>query len=279
MVSAECEDPHAAARVSSINYCLFLGVTHSKKHKMSNHTSSAALLRTFEDLESQESAEHISMGSTQATVTSKADTTSAVELNKVSAEFQIANHLHGTRFRYVLYEEGYLKIYKWKNKKLVREYYLSLRFMTPEYKVTRVVAKQTIYAAAGLLAAGIISALLATVTPWDGIFRPAAILAGTGAAISFMLFLYRSHERTHFFTRVGRCEVLKLMGSADSYRSCRSMAPVIAKAIEDARAHNNRTEERYYREEMHEHYRLERADIITPEDCSASTRRILAKFS
>jgi len=219
------------------------------------------------------------MGSTQATVTSEADTTSAVELSKVSAEFQIANRLHGTRFRYVLYEEGYLKIWKWKKNKLVREYYLSLRFMTPEYKVTRVVAKQAIYATAGFLAAGIVSAVLAVVTPWDGFFRSSAILAGTGSAISFMLFLYWSHERTHFFTRVGRCEVLKLMGSAESYRSCRSMAPVIAKAIEDSRAHNTSNEQIYYREEMHEHYRLERADIITPEDCSTSTRRILAKFS
>jgi len=57
------------------------------------------------------------------------------------------------------------------------------------------------------------------------------------------------------------------------------MAPVIAKAIEDSRAHNTSNEQIYYREEMHEHYRLERADIITPEDCSTSTRRILAKFS
>jgi hypothetical protein len=246
---------------------------------MSNQATSTELLQNFQDLESQDSAEHISMGSTQATVTSEADKTSTVELNKVSAEFQIANRLHGIRFRYVLYEEGYLKIWEWKRKKLVREYYLSLRFMTPEYKVTRIVAKQTLYAAAGLLAAGIVSTVLALVTPWDGFFRPTAILAGTGSAISLMLFLYWSYERTHFFTRVGRCEILKLMGSAESYRSCRSMAPVIAKAIEDARTHNTSSEERYYREEMHEHYRLERADIITPEDCSNSTRRILSKFS
>jgi hypothetical protein len=151
--------------------------------------------------------------------------------------------------------------------------------MTPEYRVTRVVAKQTIYAAAGLFAAGIVSTMLTLVTPWDGLFRASAILAGTGSAISFMLFLYWSHERTHFFTRVGRCEVLKLMGSAESYRSCRSMAPVIAKAIENARAHNTSSEKRYYRQEMREHYRLERADVITPEDCSTSTRRILARFS
>ena len=83
---------------------------------MSNQASATELLRTFQDLESQESAEHISMGPTQATVTSEADTASAVELNEVSAEFQIANRLHGTRFRYVLYEEGYLKIWKWKRK-------------------------------------------------------------------------------------------------------------------------------------------------------------------
>ena len=57
------------------------------------------------------------------------------------------------------------------------------------------------------------------------------------------------------------------------------MAPVIAKAIENARAHNTSSEERYYREEMHEHYRLERADAITPEDCSTSTRRKPARFS
>ena len=246
---------------------------------MSNQTTATELHQTFQDLESQDSAEHISMGSTQATVTSKADTTSAIELSKVSAKFQIANRLHGTRYKYVLYEEGYLKIWKWKKNKLVQEYYLSLRFMTPEYKVTRILAKRAIYAAAGLFAAGMISAVLAFVTPWDDFFRPTAILAGTGSAISFMLFLYWSHERTHFFTHEGRCEVLKLMGSAESYRSCRSMAPVIAKAIEDARAHNTSNEQIYYREEMHEHYRLERADLITPEDCSTSTRRILAKFS
>lgn len=246
---------------------------------MSNPASANDLLQTFQDLESQEPAEHISMGSTQATVTSQADSTTAIELNRVSAEFQITNRLHGKRFRYVLYEEGYLKIWKWEKKNLVQEYYMSLRFMSPEYKVTRVVAKPTLYAAAGLLAVTMISAVLALVTPWDNFFRPAAILAGTGSAISLMLFLYWSHERTHFFTRVGKCEVLKLMGSVESYRSCRSMAPVIAKAIEDARAHNTSSEQHYYREEMHEHYRLERADIITPEDCSTSTRRILARFT
>jgi uncharacterized membrane protein len=61
--------------------------------------------------------------------------------------------------------------------------------MTPEYRVTRVVAKQTIYPAAGLFAAGIVSAMLTLVTPRDGLFRASAILAGTGSAISFMLFL------------------------------------------------------------------------------------------
>ena len=237
------------------------------------------LVRTFHDLEAEASAEHISMESVETTGLNAADKTAAVELNKVSAKFRVSNRLHGTRSSYVLYEEGYLKICKWKKRKLELEYYLSLRFMTPDYKVTRIVAKPPIYAAIGLLAAGIISVVLALVTPWDGFFRPTAILAGTGSAISFMLFLYWSHERTHFFTRVGKCEILKLMGSVESYRACRAMVPVIAKAIEDARTHNTSSQERYFREEMHEHYRLQRADVITPERCSISTRRILAKFS
>ncbi len=113
-----------------------------------------------------------------------ADKTAAVELNRVAARFLIANRMHGTRFSYVLYEEGYLKVYKWKRKKLVQEYYLSLRLMSPEYKVTRVVAKRPLHVAVGLIAAGIASAILASVTPWDGFFRSTTILAATGAAIS-----------------------------------------------------------------------------------------------
>ena len=225
------------------------------------------------------SAEHVSMESVETTGLNAADKTAAIELEKVGAKFQVANRLHGTRFSYVLYKEGYLKIYKWKKKKLVNEHYLSLRFMNPEYKVTRIVSKPAIYATAGFFVAGIVSAALGYVTPWDGFFRSTTILSATGAAISFMLFLYWTHERTHFFTRAGKCEILKLMGSVESYRSCRSIAPVIKQAIEEARAHNTSSEELYFREEMHEHYRLQRANVITPEACSISTRRILAKFS
>ena len=244
---------------------------------MSETVTNTALVRSFHDLESEVDAEHISMGYAGKTP-SEADVTSAVELNKPSSRFRLPNHIHGMRFSYTLFEEGFLKIQKWKGKTLVEDHYLTLRFMSPVAKVTRVIAKRALYAAAGLLGAGLVAAVLAAVTPYDQIFRSASILLGCGTIISFMLFLHWSHERTHFFTSMGNCEVLTLTGTVESFRACRTIAPAVSKAIRDAQANNTKNEQTYFREEMHEHYRLHRADVITPEDCSDATRKILAKF-
>jgi hypothetical protein len=216
---------------------------------MTTQTSSKEIEQTFHDLESQASAEHISMGSYEP------DTTSAVELNNVRAHFEVANRLHGARFSYVLYEEGYLKVKKWKKQNLVQDHYLSLRFLNAE-----------------------LSALLGVVTPWDDFFSSTTILIGTGATIAFMLFLYLTHERTHFYTDVGECEVLRLMGSVESYRTCRSIVPAISQAIKDAKANNPGDRAPYLRESMHEHYRLQRANVISKKACSDATRKILGKF-
>ncbi len=240
---------------------------------MSNQASTSEIEQSFHDLESQASAEHISMGADDA------DTTSAIELNNVRSRFEVLNRLHGARFSYVLYEEGYLKVRKWKKKNLVQNHYLSLRFLNAEPKITRVVAKRTFFTALGLVGAGIVSVLLGTITPWSDFFSSTTILLGTGAMIAFMLFVYWTHEKTHFYTAAGECEVLRLMGSVDSYRTCRSIAPAIRQAIEDAQAKNPGDRALYLREAMHEHYRLERANAISKQACADSRRRILAEFS
>jgi hypothetical protein len=239
---------------------------------MTTQTSAKEIEQTFHDLESQASAEHISMG------TYEPDSTSAVELNNIRAHFNVANRLHGARFSYVLYEEGYLKVQKQKKQNLVQDHYLALRFLNAEPKVTRIVAKRTVIAALGLVGAGIVSALLGVVTPWDDFFSSTTILIGTGATIAFMLFLYLTHERTHFYTTAGDCEVLRLMGSVESYRTCRAIAPAISQAIKDAQASNPSDRAPYLREEMHEHYRLQRANVISKQACNAATRKILGGF-
>ncbi len=239
---------------------------------MSTQASAAEIEQSFHDLESQASAEHISMGS------SEPDITSAVELNNVRSHFKISNRMRGTQFSYVLYDEGYLKVRKRKGKELVEDHYLSLRFMSDTPRLSRIIAKRTLFTALGLLGACLLSALLGTVTPWGDVFSTATILLGTGAAIAFMLCLYRSHEITHFYTANGNCEVLRLMGSVESYRKCRAMVPNIVQAIRDAKATNPDDRSMYLRESMHEHYRLQRANVISKEACSISTRKILAEF-
>jgi len=79
-------------------------------------------------------------------------------------------------------------------------------------------------------------------------------------------------------TSEGGGEVLRLMGSVESFRACRSIAPVVSKAIEEAQAVNTDDRQVYLREEMHEHYRLQRANVITTEVCTAATRKILGKY-
>ena len=68
------------------------------------------------------------------------------------------------------------------------------------------------------------------------------------------------------------------MGSVESFRSCRVLAPKITKAFEAAQSDNVSDHSVYLREEMHEHYRLQRAGAISEEACSAATKRILGKF-
>ena len=239
---------------------------------MSTQATASEIEQSFHDEEAQTKAEHISMSSNDA------ELTTVVELNKIGSHFKVSNRLHGTNFSYVLYEEGFLKVRKRKGKEMVQDHYLSLRFLSDTPKISRVIAKRTLYITVGLVAACIASALLFVYTPWGDIFRGTTILLGTGATIAFLLFLYWSHEITHFFTASGDCEVLRLMGSVESYRTCRAIVPELCQAIRAAQTQNPTDRALYLREAMHEHYRLQRASVISKDACTTSTRRILTEF-
>lgn len=133
-------------------------------------------------------------------------------------------------------------------------------------------------ASAGLLIAAVLATIAALVIPYSQLFKSAAILLCCGAAISFMLSLYWAHERMHFFWTIGKCEVLRLLGSVESFRTCSAIVPAICQAIEEAQSTNTDNRQLYLREEMREHYRLRRANAITGETCGIATHRTLSKF-
>ncbi len=232
--------------------------------------------RSIHDREAE--FEHISINASGQAEIQDAEITAELELSKVQASFQISDRSHGTRYLYELYEEGFLKVRAWKKKKLVQDFYLALRYLNPKPKVTKIIARRSMKAAAGLLVATAVSAIISFVLPYDQLFRSMSILLGSGSVISLMLFLYLTYERIHFFSATGQCEVLRLMGSVETFRTCRTIAEEIEKAITDAQAQNTVDWSIYLRKEMHEHYRLQRADVISDEACSSATRQILSRF-
>jgi len=246
---------------------------------MRSQLTASEIHKTFEDLDEQESAEHVSLGSNAQSMSSDADITGAVDLKKVSSTFEFANRLHGTRYRINLYEEGFLKLRSWKKKNPLQSYYLALRFLDSTPKITRVVAKPAFLTACGLGLLSLVTATLGAFTSYGAVLGSVTILLGCGAAIAFLLFLHRTHEVTSFSTSVGGCAVLTLIGSVESFRTCRTIIPAIGQAIEDAYAQNQQDRQVYLRQEMHEHYRLDRAAAISKEACGEATKKILSEFN
>jgi hypothetical protein len=246
---------------------------------MSSQLTASEIHKTFQDLEEQDSAEHVSLESNPPTISSDAEVTSAVELKKISSTFEFANRLHGTHYRFELYEEGFLKIRSWKKKRLVQNHYLALRFLNPTPKISRVVAKSAFLTACGLGILSLLTAALSAFTSYGAMLGSGTILLACGAAIAFMLFLQRTYEKTIFYTSVGGCAVLTLMGTLESFRTCRTIIPAIGQAIEDAYAHNQQDRQLYLRQEMHEHYRLDRAGAISKGACGEATKTILGEFT
>ena len=223
-------------------------------------------------------SEHISIDASGQGVIQNAEVTAEIELSKVRKTFQFSDRSHGTRYLFEFYEEGFLKVRAWSKKTVIQDFYLALRYLSPISKVTKVVARRSMKAAAALLAATVIAGIISFVLPNDQLFRSLSILLASGSIISFMLFLYLTYERTHFFSATGECEVLRLLGSAETFRTCRTIAEELTRAITEAQAQNTDDWSIYLRKEMHEHYRLQRADVISQDACTKATRQILSRF-
>jgi hypothetical protein len=219
-----------------------------------------------------ETTEHISLGEDFAVLAG------AEEPEKITQRFEFSNLTSGRRTQLIFYAEGFLRVRQWQRKKKVRDYLLSLRFLGPTMTVARTIPMRVLHVAAGFAGFGLLCGLLSWLTPWNALFTPAAVFGATGTVISAMLFLYLANEKTMFATAAGNATVLTLLGTADSFKRCRSIVPAIVRAIEQAQAKNIQDRSDYLRQEMREHYRLREYDVIDYNDCSIATRRILAQF-
>ncbi len=232
-----------------------------------------ALVSPVSEVMDQMPTEHISMGGEED------DQTISEPLpGNIQERLQLVNRVRGIRTELTLFEGAFLKVREYHRKKMTKDHLLNLRYVSPKPTLTRHVAMKVLYVALGLSGAAALSWLVAEFTSLARFFMPAAVVFGTAALITFMLFIYRTQERIQFATAHGDVEVLSLLAAFGCFRRARKLVPEIARAIAEAAGERLENKAQHLRAEIQEHYRLRDSGVILREDCADSTRRILASF-
>lgn len=218
-------------------------------------------------------SEHISMGGEE-----EDQTVSEPLPGDILERLQLVNRVRGLRTELILFEGAFLKVREYHKKKMTKDHLLNLRYLSPKPTLTRHVAMKVLQVALGLSGVAAVSWLLAEFTSLARFFMPSAVVFGTAALVTFMLFVYRTQERIRFCTAHGDVEVLSLLATFGCFRRARKLVPEVARAIADATGERLENRAQHLRAEIQEHYRLRDSGVILREDCADSTRKILASF-
>jgi hypothetical protein len=214
-------------------------------------------------------AEHIYLGD---------ETAGDVAVPKtVREKFELRDRLRGLDMRVTLYEEGFLRLDETRGKH-TRTYNVNLRYLDPVPTQERHYAKRTVQVAAILAGIAAIAAMLVVFPSLATIAILTSATAGGAALAAFFMFAYLSHEKTVFRTMHGRAAALALTAGLGRIRRLRSLLPGIINAIGDAEDDIGEDTAVFLRAEMREHYRLRTDGVLSEEECSDSTGRILVHF-
>lgn len=197
------------------------------------------------------------------------------EPKRVIEHFELRDGRRRLTAQLTLYEGGMLKIYRRRGKRRLSSHTIKLRYLDPIPTVTRHIARRWLSAAAGAAALAIAAAALAPLSPF---VLPAIAVAAAAAVVTAGVFYCRSYETTSFYTLNGRARAIKLTASVGRFRHGRAIRPKLVKAIAAAEETIGEDTALYLRAEMREHYRLRSDGVLSSDDCSESTGRILAQF-
>lgn len=202
----------------------------------------------------------------------------AVEPQRVIERFEVKDRRRRLTIELTLYEHGLLRSHRRRGKKRLTSHTIKLRYLDPAPTMTRHIAMRALYAAAGFVALAIAAALLARFDTLRPVAVPVVLIAAAAALIAGFVFFLRTHESTVFHTLHGRARAVTLTASFGQFRRARAVLPALVRAIEDAEETISDDTALYLREEMREHYRLRRDGVLSGDDCTESTGRILAQF-
>jgi hypothetical protein len=199
------------------------------------------------------------------------------EPRTVREKFEFRDRLRGVDMQITLYEEGFLRLDETRGKR-TRTHNINLRYLDPVPTQKRHYAKRTLKVAAICAGIAALAGALVIVPSISAIAILAATAAGGGAVVTFFLFAYLSHEKTVFRTMHGRAAALTLTAGFGRVRRLRALLPRIINAIGDAEDDIGEDTTVFLRAEMREHYRLRTDGVLSEEECSSSTGRILVHF-
>lgn len=223
----------------------------------------------------EDTAEHILL---EGDVVESGYEASPARPKTVSQRFELNNRGRGVNTELTLYEEGFLEIATENRGKQSGEHIFDLRYVDPTPTLNQFIAVKMLYTGLGLLGAALLSGILAYFQVFSAVTISLGIGFLTAALITGILFVYRTKEEAVFCTLSGRGEVIKLLASPGCIRQLRNLVPEIVKAINHAHSLNTLKKEQRLREEMREHYRLKDQGVLTEDDCSTCTLRILHDF-
>jgi hypothetical protein len=195
----------------------------------------------------------------------------------VRETIELRDRLRGSDIQITLYEEGFLRLHETRRKG-TRTHNINLRYLDPVPTQHRHHAKRTLKVAAILAGIAALAALLSVFPSVATIAIIAAATAGGGALATFGLFVYLSHQTIVFRTMHGRAAALTLTAGLGHIRRLRSALSIIINAIGDAEDDIGEDTTVFLRAEMREHYRLRTDGVLSDEECSDSTGRILVHF-
>jgi hypothetical protein len=224
----------------------------------------------FSDLD-ETLAEHISLGDEMSSE-------GAPEPKTVVEKLKLRDRLRGMDMRITLYEEGFLRLDETRRGKPTRSHRVNLRYLDPVPTQKRHYAKRTLKIAAICAGIATLAASLIVIPGARAFAAPGAVAAGATALGAFFLFVYLSHEKVVFRTMHGRAAALTLAAGLGRIRRLRSVLPDIIRAIGAAEEAIGDDTAVFLRAEMREHYRLRTDGVLSEEECSDSTGRILVHF-
>jgi anti-sigma-K factor RskA len=202
----------------------------------------------------------------------------AVEPEHVVERFEVKDRRRRLSTELTLYEQGLLRSHRRRGKRRLTSHTIKLRYLDPAPTITRHIALRALYTAAGLIALATAASLLARFETLRPVVVPLALVAAAAAVVAGFVFFLRTHESTVFHTLHGRARAVTLTASFGQFGRARVILPALVRAIEDAEETISDDTALYLREEMREHYRLRRDGVLSSDDCTESTGRILAQF-